>query len=113
MKNGVQEYEVILIWSFWEVCRFNKRTVRDFWFSRESVKTLKTFCNENNIHFSAATAYGRSIVSYWLPGVLDMVNNQVVGTFTFIVIFPLKSSMEDRCRFDHSVGKSAIVSRLV
>ena len=62
-------------------------------------KLIKAFCNGQNIHFSAATGCGKSAVFQSIPWVYDIVNEQVVGTSTLIVLSPLRSLMEDQVRF--------------
>ena len=82
-------------------------SISDFYEDQKDL--IKAFLNGNNIHFSAPTGYGKSIIFQSLPWMYDMVNEQVVGTSTLMVISPLISLMEDQVRFlqDH-IGISAI-----
>ena len=94
--------------AFEETFYLLKKALKISDFYEDQKKLIKAFCNGQNIHFSAATGYGKSAVFQSIPWVYDIVNEQVVGTSTLIVISPLRSLMEDQVRFLKSTGISAI-----
>ena len=60
-------------------------------------KLLKQFFRGKNI-FSAHTGYGKSLIFQVIPITSDVLNDEVVGSSTVLVISPLKSLMKDQVR---------------
>ncbi len=75
----------------------------------DQIKLVKTFCEGQNIYFSAPTGYGKSIIFQSLPWVCDInIREQTIGFSTLIVISPLQSLMEDQCKRMKETGISCV-----
>ena len=68
---------------------------------------LTKFFKGKDIHFSAPTGYGKSLVFQAIPIIADHLLEQAICTSSILVISPLQSLMFDQVAYLNSVGVSA------
>ena len=62
----------------------------------DQVAAIKSFISRKDLHFSASTGYGKSLIFQCLALIVDLLKAQAIGTNTVLVIEPLVSLMVDQ-----------------
>ncbi|XP_028413582.1 uncharacterized protein LOC114536425 [Dendronephthya gigantea] len=77
-------------------------------FYPDQEQALRNFFKGKDLFFSAHTGYGKSLIFQAIPIIADVLNEQVIGTSTVLVISPLLSLMKDQVKHvNDSFGISA------
>ena len=82
-------------------------------FKRRKVLCRRISCSNaiffrKNVFFSVHTGYGKSLIFQAIPIIHDVLNEQVVGTSTVIVVSPFLSLIKDQVKqINENCGISA------
>ena len=80
--------------------------VKEFYSEQE--EALRNFFQGKDLFFSAHTGYGKSLIFQAIPIIADVLEDQLVGTSTVLVISPLISLMKDQVKhINENFGISA------
>ena len=75
----------------------------------EQRKILWEFFNGKNVYFSAYTGYGKSLIYQAILIISDILNDNLVGASTVLVISPLTSLIQDQVNhINKNFGISAV-----
>ena len=75
----------------------------------EQEECLRALCDGKDVYASLPTGYGKSLIFYAFPIVMDVVLNRPQGSSKVIIISPLKTLMEDQANYLKTLGLSAVV----
>ncbi len=64
----------------------------------DQYEVIKQFFAGKDVFFSAHTGYGKSLIFQAIPIIYDILNDQVIGTSTVIVVSPLLSLIKDQVK---------------
>ena len=77
-------------------------------FYPDQEEALRNFFQGKDLFFSAHTGYGKSLIFQAIPIIADVLEDQLIGTSTVLVISPLLSLMKDQVRnINENFGISA------
>ena len=77
-------------------------------FLAEQKEAIKAFFQNKNVFVNLPTGFGKSIIYQCLTIVGDVLHKKPRGSSVIVVIFPLRSLMNDQVQYLHSVGIPAI-----